>query len=84
MNTFKLTISAYNSIIQNGSVVYCGVTTLDGSLGFEARHEPALCVLKENSFIAYKDAYGVEKNIQIISGILSFKNNECVIIVNLN
>jgi F0F1-type ATP synthase epsilon subunit len=84
MNTFKLKISAYNAIVFNSSVVYCGITTLDGSLGFEAGHESALCVLKENSVIYYKDAHGAEKSIQILSGLLSFKNNECVIVVNLN
>jgi F0F1-type ATP synthase epsilon subunit len=82
MNTFNLTISAYNTIIYKGSAVYCGITTLDGALGIEARHEPVLGVLKENSLIVFKDAHGMEKSIQILSGMLSFKNNECMIIID--
>ncbi|MBU1087931.1 MAG: hypothetical protein KKD05_10525 [Candidatus Omnitrophica bacterium] len=83
MNTFNLMISAYNAILYNGRAVYCGITTVDGSLGFETRHEPMLSVLKENSDIVYKDAHGMEKTIQVVNGMLSFKNNECTIIVDL-
>ncbi|MFH1063112.1 MAG: hypothetical protein V1747_09565 [Candidatus Omnitrophota bacterium] len=82
MNTFNLTISAYNTIIYKGSAVYCGIATLDGALGIEARHEPLLCALKENSLISYKDSHGAEKSIQIASGMLCFKNNECTIIID--
>ena len=83
MNTFQLIISAYNTIIYNGLVVYCGVKTQDGSLGLEARHESILCVLKENSAIQYRDSLGTERSIQIANGMLSFKSNECIITVGL-
>ncbi len=82
MNTFKLTISAYNIIIYNGPAVYCGITTLEGSLGLKARHEPIISVLKENSMISYKNSARVEKHLQIKSGMLSFKNNQCTIVVD--
>ncbi|MBU1043575.1 MAG: hypothetical protein KJ915_04155 [Candidatus Omnitrophica bacterium] len=83
MNTFNLSISAYNAVLYNGRAVYCGITTIDGSLGFEAQHEPMLSVLKENSAISYKDAQGMEKTIQIVNGMLCFKNNKCTIIIDL-
>jgi len=82
MNTFKLMISAYNSILYNGPVIYCGITTLDGSLGIKARHEPILSILEENSFISYKNTEGMDGSIQITSGMLSFNKNQCTIIVD--
>jgi len=83
MNTFKLSISTYNSVVYNGYAAYCGIMTLDGSLGLKAQHEPILSVLKENSVISYKNKSGQDKSFKIISGILSFHNNHCEIIVNL-
>ena len=81
MTTFQLLIVAYNRIIYNSRAVYCGVTTRDGSLGLEARHEPVLCVLKENSLISYTDAAGAKNALRVDSGLLSFKNNECTLAV---
>ncbi len=50
-------------------------------MGFEANHEPFLCTLKEGSAIQVKDAASKETEITIANGMLSFKNNSCIVTV---
>ncbi|MBN2444100.1 MAG: F0F1 ATP synthase subunit epsilon [Spirochaetales bacterium] len=83
MTSFHLTITAPQYLIFNDPAVYCKVTTLSGSIGIEAHHEPFLALLKENSSVTYKDESGAEKSILLESGLLSFFNNKCNIAVSL-
>ena len=81
MQTFTLTIVSDSKTRFNGPALYCSVTTLSGSMGFEANHEPFLCTLKEGSAIQVKDAASKETEITIANGMLSFKNNSCIVTV---
>ena len=83
MKTFTLTIISDSKIIFSGHASYCGVTTLFGSLGLEAFHEPFFGVLRENSDITYTDSSGGSFTVTIESGILSFKDNTCTVTVSL-
>ncbi len=82
-NTFQLTISSYNTTCYSGQASYCGIMTVDGSLGFKAHHEPMLAILKDRSAINYTDASGMQKSISAASGMLSFKNNQCIIVADI-
>ncbi len=81
MNSFKLIIRAYDGIIYDGQAVFCSVVTPAGGIGLEARHEPFLAVLKENSEIRYSVSPGTEASAEVRSGLLSFKANTCTITV---
>jgi len=81
-NTFNLIITAYNEVIYDGEASYCGFITPIGSLGIEARHEPVLALLKEDSVILYDDSVRNRKTVPIKNGLLSFKKNKCIIVVN--
>lgn len=48
-------------------------------MGFEADHEPFLCTLQEGSIIQIRDASAKEKEVEIESGMLRFKENICTI-----
>jgi F0F1-type ATP synthase epsilon subunit len=50
-----------------------------GSIGLEAKHEPFIAVLRENSTLTYKTDNGEETSLNIINGMLSFKENFCII-----
>jgi F0F1-type ATP synthase epsilon subunit len=82
MNTFNLLIIAYDDVLFDGEAIHCGVTTLAGAMGLEARHEPLLAVLREDSDITYKDTSGEEKSVHVESGHLVFKENRCTITVD--
>lgn len=79
MNIFTLTIVSDSKTLFNGPAIYCRVTTLSGSMGFEANHEPFLGTLQEGSSIQIKDASLKEKEITIASGMFIFKDNTCTI-----
>jgi len=81
MNTFKLLITSDSKTLFSGEALYCSVTTLSGSMGFEANHEPFICTLKPGSDIRLKDAASGETVLQIDGGMLSFKNNICTVTV---
>jgi len=81
VDTFKLTIVSDSKTLYSGQAVFCSITTLSGSMGFEANHEPFLCTLKEGSAIQVKDAASKETEITIANGMLSFKNNSCIVTV---
>jgi F0F1-type ATP synthase epsilon subunit len=82
MTPFHLTISAPGRLYFDDEVVYCKIVTSGGSLGIEAYHEPLLAVLKEGSTVTYKDESGGEKSLTIENGLLSFLNNNCIIVVS--
>ncbi len=79
MKTFDLTITSVTHVFYDGEAGFCGIITPDGSMGFEARHEPVLAVLKENSLVRYRDGVGQEHSVSAASGILSFRGNRCTI-----
>ncbi len=79
MQMFTLTIVTDSITLFNGPALYCSVTTLSGSMGFEANHEPFLCTLQEGSTLRIKDASSKETEIIIDTGLLSFKDNSCTI-----
>ncbi len=79
MKTFDLTITSVTHVFFDGQAGFCGITTPDGSMGFEARHEPVLAVLKENSIVHYRDSVGQEYSVSAASGILSFRGNQCTV-----
>ena len=81
MSSFKLTIVSDSGLIYSGGVRYCGITTLSGSIGFEANHEPFLGVLKQGSEINYTEESGSEHTAAVADGILSFSGNECSVVV---
>jgi F0F1-type ATP synthase epsilon subunit len=81
MNTFALTILAYNAVLFQGEARSCRVSTSHGSLGLEARHEPLLAVLRDGSDVAVTDAQGKTHTIPVATGLLSFRQNACTITV---
>ena len=83
MNTFALTISAFNKSIYNDQAVSCRIVTPSGALALEANHETFLAILKEHSTIRYKEPSGTERTCKIESDMLSFKNNICLVAVCL-
>ncbi len=84
MKTFTLTIVTDSKTIYSASALYCSVDTYDGSIGFEAFHEPFFGVLKDGSQIVYKTGgKGDEFSVKVKSGIVSFLNNTCTLTVDL-
>ncbi len=83
METFDLTIVSDSKILYAGSALYCGVTTLKGSIGFEAFHEPFIGILKDGSSITYLNSSKNENNLAVKDGIVSFENNICTITASL-
>ncbi len=83
MKTFSLTIISDTKLIFKGKALYCGVTTLTGSLGLEAFHEPLLGILKDNSEINYTVKSGGQSSVAVENGMFSFKNNTCTITVQI-
>ena len=83
MNLFKLRVISDSEILFSGKVRYCGITTVSGSIGFEANHEPFLGILKPGSSIEYTDRNGTKNNIPIEDGMFKFTDNSCSVIVSL-
>jgi F0F1-type ATP synthase epsilon subunit len=83
MKTFKLIISAAESLVCNGQAVYCSLSTEKGSLGIEAGHEAFLGVLKENSQLRFRDEKGTETTVLVETGIVWFRDNECLLTVSI-
>ena len=81
MQTFVLTIVSAAQVHFDDEARYCRVSTPAGNIGFEARHEPFLSVLKENSEVMYRDAIGAEHTLPVESGMLSFRDNRCTLTV---
>ncbi len=81
MKTFTLTVISDSKTLFSGQALYCSVTTSSGSMGFEANHEPFLCTLQEDSNIQIRDVSAKETEVEIESGMLSFKDNACTISV---
>ena len=81
MQTFKLKIVSPTRVHFDGEAGFCGIITDDGSMGFEARHEPVLAVLKVGSEVRYRDSVGQETSLMVTGGMLSFKENGCTIIL---
>lgn len=79
MRTFRLIISSSTSVLFNGNAEYCRVESDDGSLAFEARHEPVVVLLKKNSEIEYRDESGARASIPVPDGILDFSVNRCLV-----
>ncbi len=79
MDTFKLVIVSDSKTLFSGEALYCSVTTQSGSMGFEANHEPFLCILQEGSAIQIRDASSKETEISIAGGMFRFKDNTCTI-----
>ena len=79
MQTFKLKIVSPTRVHFDGEAGFCGIITDDGSMGLEARHEPVLAVLKVGSEVRYRDSVGQETSFVAVGGMLSFKENRCII-----
>jgi len=82
--TFRLTITAAETLLFDGKVTYCSVFTESGKLGLEPRHEPLLAVLKKNSQVYFKDEAGNGNQFTIESGLLSFRDNICILTVSVS
>jgi F0F1-type ATP synthase epsilon subunit len=82
--TFKMIISTPEKTFYKGPAVLCRVETPAGSIGFEAKHEPFLGVLKENSSLYYKTDSDKENKLDVTSGILLFNENSCIITGEIN
>ncbi len=83
MKTFTLTIVTDSKTIYSANALYCSVDTYEGSIGFEAFHEPFFGVLKDGSQIVYRTGKGDEFSVTAKSGIVSFLNNTCTLTVDL-
>ena len=83
MNTFDLTILTSTKVLFKGTTTYCGATTITGSIGFKANHEPFIGVLKAGSTICYRSGDGSMKNIASADGMLTFKDNLCTVIISI-
>jgi F0F1-type ATP synthase epsilon subunit len=83
MTSFNLTIVSERKIHFSGKTAYCGVQTLNGSIGFEADHEPFMGVLKPDSLITYGNGDSGDESLKIHDGMLSFKNNDCTITISV-
>ena len=79
-NTFELKIFSPAAILFSGDVRYCSIMTPEGSVGFEARHEPFMAVLNPGSAIHYRDPIGKEVSLTVKGGLLSFRANSCTIV----
>ena len=77
--TFKMVISTPEKTFYKGPAVLCLAFTTEGSIGFEAKHEPFIGVLKENSTVFYKTDEDREVTLEVISGMLLFERNTCII-----
>lgn len=81
MNCFNLKIISLNKLIFNGSARHCLISAKSGSMGFEARHEPFVSVLEDNSKIVFQPESGNSESIEVQNGLIAFKNNNCLITV---
>ena len=81
MRTFELNIVSTTKVHFSDEARFCSITTPFGTIGFEARHEPFLAVLKEDSEVKYRDAIGREHTLPVTNGLLSFRNNTCTVTV---
>ena len=81
MNSFNLNIVSSDKIVVDEAAIYCSIITNAGKMGFEARHEPFVSVLKTNSIIEYKTAMGTKNSLNIINGLFAFENGNCTITV---
>ncbi len=81
MNTFELTIAAYDSILYRGNATMLIVSTPEGEIGIEAHHEPFLAILKEDSELRFSTADGSTQTARIRRGLLSFRENRCILTV---
>ena len=83
MKTFNLSIVSDTKTVYSGPSDYCGVTTMSGSIGFEARHEDFMGILSPGSEVEYRDKDGSRYKLSVKDGLLSFKDNNCILIVGL-
>ena len=81
MNSFNLNIVSFDKIIVDEAATYCSIITDAGKMGFEARHEPFVSVLKSNSKVEFKTAAGEQKSIEVVNGLFSFENGNCTITI---
>ena len=81
MNAFNLKIVSFEQIFIDEPVTYCAIHTSTGKIGFKARHEAFMSVLKENSNIEYTLKSGSKKKINLLNGLLAFKDNSCTITI---
>ena len=81
MQTFVLTIVSATTVHFDDEARSCRVSTPTGEVGFEARHEPFLGALQQNSEVRFRDAIGQEHVLPIESGLLSFRDNRCTVTV---
>jgi F0F1-type ATP synthase epsilon subunit len=75
MNTFPLIISGIHKTYFKGKAISMQLSTNDGCLGIEARHENILGILRASSIVTYKKEDGSSETIKIKDGIFSFVNN---------
>ena len=84
MNSFNLEINTIEKQVYSGPAVYCKIITPVGSKGIEARHEEFNAILEENTDIVFRTESEELKTVTIKSAILSFKNNTCTIVAEIN
>ena len=74
MSNFNLKIVSFDETIIDDSIEFCSITTLTGKMGFEARHEPFISILKENSSITYRTNDKKEFIVEIVNGLFTFQD----------
>ena len=81
MNTFNLKIVSFDKVVIDKPVVYCTVFTPSGKIGFKARHEAFVSVLKENSKVEYILENDESATFDVPNGLFSFKDNSCTLLI---
>lgn len=81
MNFFNLKIVTFDKVLIDEQASYCAVFTRSGKMGFEARHEAFVSVLKDNSRIEYKSKSGKNGLLEIKNGLFEFSDNSCTVTV---
>ena len=83
MKTFTLSIVSDSKILFSGLARYCGVTTLNGEIGFEAEHESFFGILGDGTEVRYIGGDENEKSVAVENGIVFFNNNTCTVAVSI-
>ena len=79
MDTFKLTIAEDRATVYSGPARYCRISTPEGVMGFEPRHEPFAGILLPGSDMEYTEESGEEHSLRISWGTLLFEDNACTV-----
>jgi F0F1-type ATP synthase epsilon subunit len=80
---FEMTVAARDKILFRGQAQICTIVGATGSRSFEARHETFLTILGSPSVIEFRTKTGQVKQIRVASGLVSFDQNSCQIVVEV-